>query len=78
MHDGHRSQFSRLSVGQSGEKKPFEFLVGHDRYLSELRDHGDVGAEVSGFPRQRILVKPSLRSVARRLAAMPRPREPMG
>jgi hypothetical protein len=38
-----------LSVGQPGEKL-YEFCVEHDRYLFELRDHGELlGVEVQIF-----------------------------
>ena len=54
MRDGHRSQFSPLSVGQPGEKL-FEFVVGHDRYLFELRDHGEqLGAECQVFKNEEL------------------------
>jgi hypothetical protein len=35
----------------------FEFLVGHDRYLFELRDHGDVyGAECQILKNEELLI----------------------
>jgi hypothetical protein len=44
-----------LSVGQPGEKL-FEFLVGHDRYLFELRDHGELyGVECQIFKNEEFL-----------------------
>src|SRR5262245_33875215 len=45
-----------LSVGQSGEKF-CEFLVGHDRYLIELRDHGELyGTETQVFKNEELLI----------------------
>ena len=44
-----------LSVGQPGEKL-YEFLVGLDRYLFELRDHGEVcGVECQIFKNEELL-----------------------
>jgi hypothetical protein len=44
-----------LSVGQPGEKL-FEFLVGRDRYLFELRDHGELyGVECQIFKNKEFL-----------------------
>ncbi len=45
-----------LSVGQAGEKL-YEFLVGHDRYLFELRNHGEaLGVETQIFKNEELLI----------------------
>ena len=47
-------------------EKLYEFLVGHDRYLFELRDHGEVyGVECQIFKNEEFLAAQRLWAVAR-------------
>jgi hypothetical protein len=65
-------------VARPGEKL-FEFLVGHDRYLFELRDHGETyGVECQIFKNEELPVLASVRSALGRIATISRAGDGVG
>jgi hypothetical protein len=55
MSDGPKPPFYALNAppARPGQPQPgerlFEFVVGHDRYAFELRDHGEIDVECQIF-----------------------------